>query len=78
MMANHPAFGKYDISSLRIVGIGGAALPTAVSEKYMSMGISLIEGYGMSETTATTVMNPGCQCIRQHWTAVPANGYENR
>lgn len=58
MMANHPAFGKYDISSLRIVGIGGAALPTAVSDKYMSMGISLIEGYGMSETTATTVMNP--------------------
>ena len=58
IMANHPAFGKYDLSSLRIVGIGGAALPTAVSDKYLAYGISLIEGYGMSETMATTVMNP--------------------
>ena len=33
-------------------------MPTAISEKYLSMGISLVEGYGMSETCATTVANP--------------------
>jgi acyl-CoA synthetase (AMP-forming)/AMP-acid ligase II len=58
MMAGHPAFGKYDITSLTKLGIGGAALPTAIANKYLSMGISLTEGYGMSETCATTVMNP--------------------
>lgn len=58
MMAHHPAFGKYNISSLVKVGIGGAALPTPIAEKYLSMGIGLVEGYGMSETCATIVMNP--------------------
>ncbi len=58
LMAHHPAFGKYDISSMTKIGIGGASLPPAVADKYMAMGISLTEGYGMSETTATTVMNP--------------------
>ena len=58
MIAHHPAFGKYDISTMTKVGIGGAALPTAISDKYLAMGIGLVEGYGMSETTATTVMNP--------------------
>jgi acyl-CoA synthetase (AMP-forming)/AMP-acid ligase II len=58
LMAHHPAFGKYDISAMTKIGIGGASLPPAVADKYMAMGISLTEGYGMSETTATTVMNP--------------------
>jgi acyl-CoA synthetase (AMP-forming)/AMP-acid ligase II len=58
MIAHHPAFGKYDISSMTKIGIGGAALPPAVADKYKAMGVNLIEGYGMSETTATTVMNP--------------------
>ncbi len=58
MMANHPAFGKYDVSTMTKIGIGGAALPTAISDKYAAFGMGLTEGYGMSETTATTVMNP--------------------
>ncbi len=57
MMANHPAFPKYDISSLKVVGIGGAALPVNIANRYQAMGINLFEGYGMSETTATTVCN---------------------
>jgi acyl-CoA synthetase (AMP-forming)/AMP-acid ligase II len=57
-LANHPAFGKYDISSLGKFGIGGAKLPEAVWNKYHELGVTLVEGYGMSETTATTVFNP--------------------
>ena len=53
MMANHPAFPKYDISSLKIVGIGGAALPVNIANRYKAR-INLFEGYGMSGT-ATTV-----------------------
>lgn len=58
VIANHPAFGKYDLSTLELVGIGGAALPPAVYKKYLELGIVLFEGYGMSETTATVVFTP--------------------
>jgi acyl-CoA synthetase (AMP-forming)/AMP-acid ligase II len=57
-ISNHPAFGKYDLSSIRAFAIGGAPLPVAISERYKALGIELFEGYGMSETTATTTMNP--------------------
>ena len=57
-VANHPAFGKYDISCMRVIGCGGAPLPTTVSNRYLEKGATLIEGYGMSETMATTAMNP--------------------
>lgn len=57
-ISNHPSFGKYDITSLHNFGIGGATLPQAVFNKYKDLGITLFEGYGMSETTATTVFNP--------------------
>lgn len=57
-ISHHPSFGKYDLSTLVNFGIGGAALPQAVFNKYKEMGITLFEGYGMSETTATTVFNP--------------------
>lgn len=57
-LASHPSFSKYDISSLYNFGIGGATLPQAVFNKYLDMGITLCEGYGMSETTATISFNP--------------------
>lgn len=57
-LASHPSFSKYDITSLYNFGIGGATLPQAVFNKYLEMGITLCEGYGMSETTATISFNP--------------------
>ncbi len=57
-LASHPSFSKYDISSLYNFGIGGATLPQSVFNKYLDMGITLCEGYGMSETTATISFNP--------------------
>jgi acyl-CoA synthetase (AMP-forming)/AMP-acid ligase II len=57
-VANHPAFGKYDLSSIHSLYVGGAPLPVAISQRYQSAGITLMEGYGMSETVATSVLNP--------------------
>ena len=57
MISNNPAFGKYDISSLKVLGMGGAAMPVAVAESYLARGVTLTEGYGMSETCATTISN---------------------
>jgi fatty-acyl-CoA synthase len=59
---------RHDISSLRIVGGGGAAMPEAVAARMRELvGLTYIEGYGMTETLARTHINPGerpkAQCL---------------
>jgi fatty-acyl-CoA synthase len=63
-----PNLGKYDLSSLKMIGGGGAAMPAAVAEKLKKMtGLNYIEGYGLSETMAATHINPNAlpkaQCL---------------
>jgi acyl-CoA synthetase (AMP-forming)/AMP-acid ligase II len=49
----------YDLSSLRACFSGGAPVPTAVAERWEeTTGYKLMEGYGLSETTAPTHINP--------------------
>ena len=56
---SNPRLGDYDLSSLRVVRGGGAALPAAVAAKLFELtGQHYIEGYGMSETMAATHINP--------------------
>jgi len=56
---SNPDLDQYDISSLRTIGGGGAAMPAAISEKLKSRtGLDYIEGYGLSETMAATHINP--------------------
>ncbi|MEX0960334.1 MAG: long-chain fatty acid--CoA ligase [Burkholderiales bacterium] len=55
----NPAVGNYDLSSLKHIGGGGAAMPEAVSQRLQKLtGLSYIEGYGLSETIAPTHINP--------------------
>ncbi|TWO68495.1 AMP-binding protein [Caenimonas sedimenti] len=57
-MAN-PKLGEYDLSSLRRIAGGGAAMPKAVANAMeQKLGLKYGEGYGMSETMAATHMNP--------------------
>jgi len=57
-MAN-PKLDDYDLSSVRIIAGGGAAMPKAVAEAMaLKLGIAYGEGYGMSETMAATHSNP--------------------
>jgi fatty-acyl-CoA synthase len=54
-----PRLAEYDLSSLRKIGGGGAAMPEAVARQLASMcGLTYIEGYGLSETMAPTHINP--------------------
>jgi fatty-acyl-CoA synthase len=56
---NQPDLGSHDLSSLRILTGGGAAMPKAVAEKIRALwGIDYVEGYGLSETMAPTHVNP--------------------
>jgi fatty-acyl-CoA synthase len=57
-MAN-PRLGNYDLSSLRRIAGGGAAMPKAVALALeQRLGMKYGEGYGMSETMAATHSNP--------------------
>lgn len=65
---NHPDIAKRDLSSLMIMGGGGAPLPEAVGQKlYELTGLRYLEGYGMTETISQTHFNPPdrpkLQCI---------------
>jgi fatty-acyl-CoA synthase len=55
----NPNLPRYDISSLRRIGGGGAAMPEAVARRLKDLtGLDYIEGYGLSETIAPTHINP--------------------
>jgi fatty-acyl-CoA synthase len=56
---SYPALDRHDLSSLMRLGGGGAAMPEAIATKLKDeLGLSYIEGYGLSETMAPTHINP--------------------
>lgn len=56
---SNPDLKHFDISSLRHISGGGAAMPKAVAQRIKDVtGLSYIEGYGLSETMAPTHINP--------------------
>jgi fatty-acyl-CoA synthase len=62
----NPNLGNYDLSSLRVLGGGGAAMPEAFARKLEDVfQLPYIEGYGLSETMAPTHMNPPHRPKRQ-------------
>jgi fatty-acyl-CoA synthase len=63
---SNPKLDQYDLSSLRRLGGGGAAMPEAVAKIVEhKLGLKYGEGYGMSETNAATHMNPPDRPKRQ-------------
>ncbi|MBI3231173.1 MAG: AMP-binding protein [Burkholderiales bacterium] len=58
-LLNNADFCKLDFSSLRISNGGGAAVQAAVNERWKKVtGCSIIEGYGLSETSPMATCNP--------------------
>ncbi len=54
-----PQTRKYDLSSIRACFSGAAPLPVAVAEKFEAItGGRLVEGYGLTETSPVTHINP--------------------
>lgn len=75
---SNPNIKDYDLSSLFIVGGGGAPLPEAVGEKLFQLtGLKYVEGYGLSETISHTHFNPPdrpkLQCL-----GIPSFGLDAR
>ena len=54
-----PNYKSFDLSSLRYLSGGGAAMPQAVAERLQQeFGLTFAEGYGLTETAAPTHANP--------------------
>jgi fatty-acyl-CoA synthase len=67
-LISSPDIDNYDLSSLRVLGGGGAAMPEAVARKLKEKcGLTYLEGYGLTETLAPSHANPGdrpkTQCL---------------
>ncbi len=71
-LVNHPEAAKRDLSSFRMIGGGGSAIPVTLQRRTLelvpqckaSMGV----GYGLTEGTAFTTLNPGRE-LGEHPTA---------
>ena len=63
---SNPRLPQYDLSSLRVLGGGGAAMPEALARKLEEViGLPFVEGYGLSETMAPSHINPPHRPKRQ-------------
>jgi fatty-acyl-CoA synthase len=73
-----PNYKTFDLSSLRSLSGGGAAMPHAVAERLQAeFGLTFAEGYGLTETAAPTHANPPerakLQCL-----GIPIFGVDSR
>ena len=58
-LLHNPEFGKLDFSALRVASGGGMAVQKAVADKWQQVtGTTLLEGYGLTETSPVATMNP--------------------
>ena len=58
-LLNTPGFSDLDFSNLRLTLGGGMAVQRAVAEKWKSVtGVTLIEAYGLTETSPAACINP--------------------
>jgi len=74
---SNPKLNQYDVSSIRRLSGGGAAMPAAVAQRLQAAGVTYVEGYGLTETMAPTHLNPPerpkMQCL-----GIPIFGVDSR
>ena len=58
-LAKHPIVDRFDLSKIKFIGSGAAPLGDNVERAATArVGTSLVQGYGMTETSAATHINP--------------------
>ncbi len=64
-ISQHPDFESADLSSLRVVAVGGAPLPEPLLRLYLDRGIPAVSGYGLTETAAMATAMPADRVIEK-------------
>ncbi|MDY7576600.1 long-chain fatty acid--CoA ligase [Actimicrobium sp. CCI2.3] len=77
-LLSNPRLAEYDLSGLRRISGGGAAMPAAIAQKLLDLtGLHFMEGYGLSETMASTHTNPP-QRMKQQCLGIPIFNVDSR
>jgi fatty-acyl-CoA synthase len=58
MLAAHPEFARTDLSSLRQVIVGGAPMPLPLIEQWQARGVTVMQGYGLTEAAPNVLCVP--------------------
>jgi fatty-acyl-CoA synthase len=56
MLCEHPDFDATDLSSLRYVVYGGSPISAPVAARWLGRGITMLQGYGMTEAAPGVLM----------------------
>ncbi|MCI3134791.1 acyl-CoA synthetase [Phenylobacterium aquaticum] len=84
-LARHPRAGETDLSSLRVLGYGGAPMPMGTYDVARARfpDVDIVQGFGMTEMGAHTFLEarhhrPGADPEKMKSVGQPAYGYEVR
>jgi len=78
-LLSHPDLASFDTTSLRVAISGGAAIPAEVLDAFeQRFGVTILEGYGLSETGATATFNMSAEDRRAYSVGKPIWGTETQ
>ncbi len=74
-LMNHPEFKNLDFSALKSTNSGGTALVKATAERWAQItGCTIVEGYGLTETSPVASANPYGTLARLGTVGIPVPG----
>ncbi|RJG14060.1 long-chain-fatty-acid--CoA ligase [Pseudomonas cavernicola] len=74
-LMEHPEFKNLDFSNLKVTNSGGTALVKATAERWQAItGCSVVEGYGLTETSPVASTNPYGDKARLGTVGMPVPG----
>ncbi|MCJ1885292.1 long-chain-fatty-acid--CoA ligase FadD2 [Pseudomonas sp. LA21] len=74
-LMDRPEFKELDFSNLKVTNSGGTALVTATAERWKALtGCSVVEGYGLTETSPVVTTNPYGDKARLGTVGIPVAG----
>lgn len=64
-MMQHPDFASTDLSRVQVAGVGGAPCAITILERWAERGVELAQGYGMTETSPSSVFLDPADAMRK-------------
>jgi fatty-acyl-CoA synthase len=71
-MAQDPAFAQTNFSSLRRAVVGGASMPESLLATWLERGVTIVQGYGLTEAAPNVLCLPAEDAVRRSgWAGRP-------